>query len=430
MRILITGAYGFIGQHISAELRMAGHEIVAGVRYPSRWLALYPDEQAVACDFNRDITVEAWLPRLRDIDVVINCVGILQERGKESIEAVHYLTPRALFDASQQVGIKKIIHVSALGVDKAADNPYAQTKHAAEEYLKGLATNWVIVRPSLVYSTGSWGGTSLFRALAAMPWWIPLVGDGQQTFQPIFARDLARAIRCLTERPEINHQCFDAVGPEQTTIATITARLRNWLRLGKSRFLRVPLPLIRIASRLGDWFGAGPLNSTSYSMLQYDNTTTEERQQAFFNAIGFEPSSMAQVLAAYPSQQQDRWHARLYFLQPALRVSIAIVWLLSGLVPLLFVDARLDTLLSALGIPEGLVNPLLYITIFWDIGLGLATLLNWRIKLVGGLQLVTLVCYTFFCSLWLTELWLNPFGPILKNIPLIIATLMMMATDD
>ena len=169
MRFLLTGAGGFIGQHIAAELRMAGHDIVAAVRHPERWREQYPDEQALACDFNQDVTPEVWLSRLTDIDVVINCVGILQERGKESIEAIHYLAPRALFDACKIAGIKRIIHISALGADQEANTPYAKTKNAAERYLESLDINWIIMRPSLVYSTGSGGGTSLFRALAAMP---------------------------------------------------------------------------------------------------------------------------------------------------------------------------------------------------------------------------------------------------------------------
>lgn len=429
MRILITGAYGFIGQYVAASLRAAGHHIVAAVRHPERWHALYPQEKTIACDFNLDVTVEIWEPRLQDIDAVINCVGILQQQGKQSIAAIHYLTPKALFDACRKQKVR-IIHLSALGADKEAPTPYAQTKRAAEDYLQGLDSEWLILRPSLVYATGSSGGTSLFRALAGMFWRVPLVGTGQQLFQPIFVEDLARAIAHFLEHPAITRQCFDAVGPERVTVKTLTGRLREWLRFGKPKFIYIPLPLIAMASRLGDWLGTGPLNSTSYKMLQYGNITSSERQQAFFHAIAFQPRSMTEVLAIHPSQQQDRWHARLYFLQPLLRLSIALVWILSGLLPLMFSEIQADQLLALLGVPEQLITPLFYAASAWDIALGFGALFNWRIKLVAGLQLMTLLAYTVICSLWLTELWLDPFGPLLKNIPLLMATLLMAALDD
>ena len=74
MRILVTGAAGFIGRHIVAALRAAGHRVVCATRDTERTRRLFPDQESIACDFNRDVTIDAWLPRLAGIDAVVNCV--------------------------------------------------------------------------------------------------------------------------------------------------------------------------------------------------------------------------------------------------------------------------------------------------------------------------------------------------------------------
>lgn len=99
---------------------------------------------------------------------MINCVGVFQTRKKSDSHTIHYKTPKALFDACLKADVKKITHISALGID-AAEITYASTKRKAEEYLTSLPIDSAIVRPSLVYGRGSYGGSSLFRGFLAYP---------------------------------------------------------------------------------------------------------------------------------------------------------------------------------------------------------------------------------------------------------------------
>src|SRR4029078_11891029 len=127
--------------------------------------------------------------------------------------AIHHDTPKALFDACVKTGVKKIIQISALGIDHS-DTTYSKSKKAIEAYLFTLPIKSFILRPSLVYGRGSYGGTSLFRGLAGLPWFIPVPGEGQQTFQPIHLQDLSKAILRLIEIPLEQNQKFAAVGPK------------------------------------------------------------------------------------------------------------------------------------------------------------------------------------------------------------------------
>ena len=166
MKILVTGASGFIASQIVTDLLTAGHQVTCAARNIDYTKNLFPNANVIACDFTLDNKPKTWLPRLKDIDVVINCVGILYHPNKKVIWDIHYETPKAIFDACVIAGVKKIIQISALGIDKT-DVEYAKSKKAADDYLLNLPITSVILRPSLVYGRGSYGGTSLFRGPCA-----------------------------------------------------------------------------------------------------------------------------------------------------------------------------------------------------------------------------------------------------------------------
>lgn len=166
---------------------------------------MFPGQEALACDFNRDTEAACWRSRLEGVDAVINCAGILETRPGQSIEAIHSKAPKALFDACLAADVGRVIQISALGAEPMAGTAYASSKHEADLHLLRLALDGTVVRPSLAHApAGSYGGTSLFRALAALPWLVPVVGRGDQAFQPIHMADLAEGVRRLVERPGIS----------------------------------------------------------------------------------------------------------------------------------------------------------------------------------------------------------------------------------
>ena len=188
MRVLIAGATGFIGSAIVTELIARGHEVVCAVRDVNFATERFPETTAISCDFVQDQTQEVWLPRLKNIDVVINAVGVLHHRNPERVWDIHYKTPSALFAACIRSQVKTFIQISAHGID-GATVAYAASKKAAEEYFQLPAPiRTIILRPSLVYSSGSYGGTSLFRGLAGLPGVVPIPGKGEQRFSPFICR--------------------------------------------------------------------------------------------------------------------------------------------------------------------------------------------------------------------------------------------------
>jgi uncharacterized protein YbjT (DUF2867 family) len=429
MRILVTGAAGLIGRHVVAALGAAGHRVVCCVRDPVRTERMFPTQESVRCDFNRDTRLEDWLPRLRGVDAVVNCAGILQERRRQSMVAIHAAAPKALFEACAKVGVRRLVQISALGVAPEVDTEYAQSKLAADRHLQTLDLDWVILRPSLAYTgAGSFGGTSLFRGLAALPI-VPLVGDGRQMVQPIHMPDLTAAVRRLLEDPAVSHRIINVVGPEPMALRDMLTGLRCWLGLPPARFLAIPRPLARGIARIADVVApAGTITTTAIRMLERGNTADPA---PFITATGIRPRRFADGLAVEPAHVQDRWHARLYFLRPLLRVVIGLFFLCTGLGTFLFwPKADSLALLRAAHIPEALLPLAYWAGWLFDVVLGLALLLRWRVRLVGGIMLVASLFYLVFVTIAEPWQWIHPVTPLGIVFPLMVATLVMMAIED
>lgn len=428
MKILVTAPYGFIGSQIVAELITNGFDVIGcakNVKYAKR---IFPQINMIYCDFIKDINPDVWESRLQNIDVVINCVGILNAPQKE-MWRIHYDAPRALFEACQRTNVKKIIQVSALGVDKATVS-FAQSKKAIDDYLFTSTVASVVLRPSLVYGTGSFGGTSFFRGLAGLPGFIPIPSTIDSQMQPIHIKDLAQAVVNLVKNdlPE-KHLILNAVGCDRTTFFQIICCIRQWLGFGYAIKVKIPEMILKLTTKVGDWFKL-TLNSALYQMALRNNVASEEETQRFAAILGRKPKNFQEGLAQQPSYVQDRWHARLYFLRPLLRISLGFLWLYSGLVSLFGYPHQLSfELLSQVGITSH-QELFLYGASIIDILLGFFTLAGKKIVLVGLLQIIFTVIYSLLITIKLPEYWLHPFAPVAKNIPLIIATLIMMGMES
>lgn len=296
--------------------------------------------------------------------------------------------------------------------------------------MQGLDLDWLILRPSLAYTpAGSFGGTSLLRALAALPWVIPLIGDGGQLFQPIHMADLCEAVRRLIEERHVARRVIDVVGPAPVALRDILVGLRRSLGLVPAYHLAIPLPFVRMIAHVADRFGGvGPITSTSLAMLLAGNAADPAPLVA---ATGFEPRRFADALAAEPAHVQDRWHARLYFLRPLLRATIGLFFLCTGLSTFLFwPKADSMALLRAAGFPEATLPLAYYAGWAFNVVLGLALLVRWRVQAVGAVMVAACFFYLVFVTIAAPAEWIYPITPLGIVIPLMVAILVMIAIED
>jgi uncharacterized protein YbjT (DUF2867 family) len=424
MKILLTGYSGFIGGRLLVALLALGHRVVcAGRREPPADIG---DAAFVCKDFMRDTDTGAWTPHLAGIEVVINAAGILAANDEAALTAVHTLGPIALFDACVATGVRRVIQVSALGADAGAMTLFHSSKRAADEHLRRQRLEHVIVQPSLVYGRGG-ASAALFAALASAPL-IPLPGDGAQQIQPIHVDDLVAGIIEAVGNPTVPGKTISFVGPEPLTLRAFLGELRHALGLGRARFVRVPLPIVRLAAWLGTRTGRGLVNRETLAMLLRGNTGDPAPLRRL---LGRDPRRVHSFVEP-ALRTLDRREAQHRWLVIPLRWSMAVMWLVSGIVSLgLYpVDASLR-LLAAVGITtQWVALTALYGAAFLDIAFGVAILVAPRRRTLWAAQIAVVLAYTAIISARLPELWLEPFGPILKNLPVLAALWWLYETEE
>ncbi|ABB75437.1 Nucleoside-diphosphate-sugar epimerase [Nitrosospira multiformis ATCC 25196] len=430
--ILITGASGFIGSHLVMALAAAGHRIVCATRrgQPEDIRGIKDLKGTgptyIAADFTRDFDMEVWKKRLAGIDVVINAVGILREHGRQTFQALHDRAPRALFAACEAANVK-VVQISALGADENARSRYHLSKKAADDALLASPNNRsksMVVQPSLVYGPG---GTSaqLFNLIASLPV-IPLPGAGNQRIQPIHIDDLTQAVVELLQTDRYLGQRIPLVGPEPITFRDYLGELRHLMGLGTPTFLPVPVGFVEFSARrlgqLSQRFGKGLLDLETWQMLQRGNIADPAMTRAL---LGRNPRPVREFASKWEVQAL-RLSALLGWLPVVLRVSLAAVWFVAGAVSMgIYPVEESYVLLARVGITGGLAPIALYGAAAMDIAFGFGTLFLRDRRLLWIAQVTLIGVYMVAITLFLPEFWLHPFGPLIKNLPILAVILLL-----
>lgn len=417
MVILLTGASGFIGKHLAQALSAAGHEVVAATRQATNPAPAVM--RTVSADFTKDFSEADWLPRLQGVDMVVNAVGIIREHGTQTFDAIHDRAPRALFAACAHSGVRRIIQISALGADAQAQSRYHLSKKAADDFLAGLPIASVIIQPSLVYGPG---GTSarLFNLLASLPV-IPLPGSGRQQIQPVHIDDLVEAVLAAVAQDLPRGTRLVVAGPQAMSLREFLAQLRAAMRFGRAQFLPMPNPLMRLGAAMGKWMPGALLDPETLQMLERGNVASDEDNARLQALLGRAPRPVAQFIPSHYAPGA-RALAQSDWLLMVLRFSIALVWIVTGIVSLgLYPVEDSYALLARVGITGMLAPLMLYGAALLDLAFGIATLALKRRYWLWLAQLAVIGFYTAIITWKLPEFWLHPYGPLLKNLPMLAA---------
>ncbi|MDT8990484.1 NAD-dependent epimerase/dehydratase family protein [Curvibacter sp. APW13] len=232
MNVLLTGATGFLGRHIHAALRQAGHSVV-------------PVARSLGHDFAHLQTPGDWAPVLQGVDAVVNAVGIIGETRQQRFEVLHTRAPQALLAAAEAAGIRRVVQISAQGADATAFSAYHLSKRLADDTVRSLRQPGWVLRPGLVFGPGG-ASQALFLRLARLPR-IPVLGDGQQAVQPVYVGDVVSTVlACLAHQGP--GQTLDLVRPEPVAFADWLRTLRQLQGLPPTALVCLPWALAHLGA--------------------------------------------------------------------------------------------------------------------------------------------------------------------------------------
>jgi uncharacterized protein YbjT (DUF2867 family) len=432
MRILLTGASGFVGARLMQALLDEGHHLVCAVRRVRT--SSDPRLRYIQADFVQDTNKSVWLARLDGVETVINTVGIFRERGAQTFDAIHGAAPRALFAACADApDVRQVIQLSALGADAQATTPYHLSKKAADDYLATLPIAGWIVQPSLIFGRG---GTSarVFKMLASLPFGVRF-GRAPQLVQPVHVDDVVAAICALVRQvpaaasaprahPESQARVVRLVGPRALSLTDYLRVLRAGLGLGRLRVLPLPDVVARALARLGALLPGTLLDADALSMLNRDNVAGPELTARL---LGHPPLPVERFVTDPPL---ERLRAQMDWLLPLLRWSIAVVWIATAVVSAgVYPVTASYELLARTGIPASLQPLLLYGAAALDLCFGLGILLLKRRRWLWLAQLVLIAFYTAIIAIKLPEFLVHPYGPLTKNLPMLAAIWLLYTCD-
>lgn len=304
IRVLVAGGRGFIGRHAVAALRRAGAEAIVGTRQrgptaaltePRRFMpaaAMFapPGFKAAtshAADrietrrlrFENLMDADAWRGLIADVDVVLNVVGILRPVGNATFDRVHHRAVAALARAAAAAG-KRIVHVSALGLDHPHRSAFLTSKRDGERALIASGGDWWLVRPSLLDGEGGYGARWLRRVAQWPVNFLPQRATGR--IAPLDVRDLGDVLARLCLALQSNcvvdsERIVEVGGPDVRSFAAHLAALRNAAHRRRVPLVGVPHGFARMTAHVCDALHATPFSFGHYELMQFDNLPRHNR---------------------------------------------------------------------------------------------------------------------------------------------------------
>ena len=422
MKVLLTGATGLIGGEIAGRLIGLGHEVVAVSRRREGRRLL--GTQTVCLDF-RGAVLADWLGHLADIDAVVNCVGVLQGTFTDSPEAAHAHGPAVLFEACEAAGVRRVIHFSAVGVDRGARSSFSASKAAGDADLQARDLDWVILRPSVVLGRPVYGASALFRGLATLPL-LPRAQDAG-LLQVVQLEDVVETVVRLLAEPKLTRETLELVGPEQLSFDEVVAHYRHWYGWAPARLFSMPEMLFRLLYRLGDlvaWLGwRPPVRSNARHEIERGAVGDPDPWQ---RAMGIAPQRLGDALAASPPAVQDRWFARMFLLKPVVFATFSAFWIATGLISLGPGWEQGVELMRAAG-AGAWSAPAVVAGAIADIAIGVGVAIRAFARPALFAALTVSLFYAVAGTIVLPALWSDPLGALLKVAPILALNLVALA---
>ena len=300
--VTVYGGSGFIGRYIVQKLARSGYRVRVATRRPNEAIFLKTygmvgQVEPILCNIRNESSIRN---AMLGADAVVNCVGILESVGKNKFVEVQHKGADFVSRIASELGVKKLVHISAIGADIDSKSKYASSKGLGESSVMKNFPGAVILRPSIVFGFED-KFFNRFASMARLSPILPIVG-GNTKFQPVYVDDVARAA-FLGINNDVQAGIYELGGPE---VASFNELMRRMLKIILRRRLIVNLPFW-IASLMGTGFDLGkaislgiirgPITLDQVLNLKNDNVVSKEEKT--FKDLGIEPKALEIILSEY-----------------------------------------------------------------------------------------------------------------------------------
>jgi uncharacterized protein YbjT (DUF2867 family) len=299
--LFVAGGTGFVGKHLLEFLKEEGVHVRCLVRGEKKgeWVRGLGFE-AVEGDLSDP---ESLRNRLDGVETVIHLVGIIEERGSSTFEAVHVQGTENLVNEAIAAGARRFFYQSALGADLDASYPYLKSKARAEQIVISSGLSYDIFRPSLIVGRGD-GFTERMKQLVSFGPVVPVPGDGKARFQPLYIRDWLKCIAPVLKGEIAPDRTHEIGGPDQLSYNEILQDILEVLGMKKKivhmpmELMRLSLPFLGVAQSAASLFGRAipSVSSDLLSLLSRDNICDADVIKKDF---GFVPMRFADALKEF-----------------------------------------------------------------------------------------------------------------------------------
>ncbi len=296
LEITLVGGTGFVGSALAARLAAEGHRLRLPTRDPrvARHLSVLPNAERLRVDVHDQVA-------LRNVvagsDVVINLVGILNEKGSSGqgfIQAHAELTRKTLA-ACVESGVPCYLHMSALGADVNGPSHYLRSKGVAECHVRAApdSLDWTIFRPSVIFGRGD-SLLNRFASLLALSGGILPLARADARFAPVWVEDVVSAFMLALRGGATSRESYDLCGPKVMTLAELVRLTGEFAGTG-ARVIPLPDVVGRAQAFVMDFVPGKPFSTDNYRSLTVDNVCRENG----FDCLGITPTALASIAPTY-----------------------------------------------------------------------------------------------------------------------------------
>ncbi len=432
---LILGASGLIGQAVATDLMQRGLNVTAAARRLTiAQRDLFGDNAREAPIADLDTVQLGKLIADSGADVVVNCLGLLQDQPGKSTQDVHEGFVSRLIEALRNIGKPVLLlHTSIPGNPADDGTPFAVTKRSADRLIQKSGLPYAILRPGMVWAAAPYGGSAMLRALAALPINVPR-GFATRPFRFVAVEDIAETVARIGGKwqpGEPMDVVLDLMHPEPHTMASVLTRLRHWL--GDIWPFRLWMPdfMLDVGAKAGDlssYLGwSPPMRTTAIAELRRG---VDGDPQEWLAVTGITPHSLDTVLRARPATIENRWFARLYLLKALIVATLVIFWCISGLIAITVAYREALDMMTRFGFPGWQSHAFIIVSSLTDIMVGLliAFRRTCRLGLLAGIAVA--IGYMLGSAVLTPALWLEPLGALVKTGPAIVLMIVALAISD